>query len=72
MPRGRDPAYLRAQAAKCRRLARSTPDEMAARELLALAIDLENEADADVLPSDQSDGFTAQAFQPLEWPRTLR
>jgi hypothetical protein len=68
MPRGRDPAYLMAQAAKCRRLARNTLDEMAARELLALAIELETEANCDTMSPDQSGGFTAQAFQPIEWP----
>jgi hypothetical protein len=40
----RDPSYLFASAAKCRRLARQTPDEMAAKELLALAVELEIEA----------------------------
>jgi hypothetical protein len=40
----RDPTYLFASAAKCRRLARETPDEVAARELLALAAELEIEA----------------------------
>ena len=68
MPRGRDPAYLKAQAAKCRRLAGNTPDEMAARELLALAVELEREANCGALPSDQSSEFDAPAFQPLEWP----
>jgi hypothetical protein len=69
MPRGRDPAYLKAQAAKCRRLAANTPDEMAARELLALAVELEREANCGASPSHQSSEFDAQAFQPLEWPR---
>jgi hypothetical protein len=40
----RDPSYLFASAAKCRRLARESPDEVAARELLALAAELEIEA----------------------------
>jgi hypothetical protein len=40
----RDSSYLFASAAKCRRLARETPDEMAAAELLALAAELEIEA----------------------------
>jgi hypothetical protein len=40
----RDPSYLFASAAKCRRLARQTPDEAAATELLALAVELEIEA----------------------------
>jgi hypothetical protein len=40
----RDPSYLFAAAAKCRRLARETADEMAARELLELAAELEIEA----------------------------
>ncbi len=40
----RDPSYLFASAAKCRRLARETPDGVAARELLALAAELEIEA----------------------------
>jgi hypothetical protein len=58
-----------AQAAKCRRLARNTLDEMAARELLALAIELETEANCDdTVSPDQSGGFTVQAFQPIEWP----
>jgi hypothetical protein len=44
MSQRRDASYLFASAAKCRRLARQTPDEMAARELLALAVELEIEA----------------------------
>ena len=40
----RDPSYLFARAAECRRLARETPDEVAARELLTLAAELEIEA----------------------------
>jgi hypothetical protein len=56
-----------AQAAKCRRLARNTPDEVAARELLALAIELESEANGDAAPSDQASVFAAQAFQPMKW-----
>jgi hypothetical protein len=40
----RDPFYLFDSAAQCRRLARQTPDEAAARELLALAAELEIEA----------------------------
>ena len=62
MPTGRDPAYLMAQAEKCRRLARNTLDEMAARELLALALELESEADSDAMPSDQSGGSVARPF----------
>jgi len=40
----RDPSYLFSSAAKCRRLARQTPDQAAAKELLALAVELEIEA----------------------------
>src|SRR5690242_14934624 len=40
----RDPSYLFASAAECRRLARDTPDEAAAKELLGLAAELEIEA----------------------------
>jgi hypothetical protein len=68
MPTGRDPAYLMAQAEKCRRLARNTLDEMAARELLALALELESEADSDAMPSDQSAEFAAQPFSRWELP----
>jgi len=51
MPIKRDPVYLLTQAAKCRRLAQSTTDEMAARELLALAYELEGEANSEAIPS---------------------
>jgi len=44
MSQRRDATYLFASAAKCRRLARQTPDEVAATELLALAVELEIEA----------------------------
>jgi len=63
MPRKRDPAYLMAQAAKCRRLACSTPDEIAARELLALAIELETEANSEAMPSDQPGELVAPAIK---------
>ena len=62
MPTRRDPTYLMAQAAKCRRLARNTLDEMAARELFALALELESEADSDGMPSERTGGFAVQAF----------
>ena len=44
MSQRRDASYLFASAAKCRRWARRTPDEAAATELLALAVELEIEA----------------------------
>ncbi len=57
MPTKRDLAYLLTQATRCRRLARNTSDEMAARELLALAVELECKANSDAMPSHQSGGI---------------
>jgi len=64
----RDPSYLFASAAKCRRLARQTPDEAAAKELLALAVELEIEAGLqaalrypEVAPQQQDASPTATA-----------
>jgi hypothetical protein len=53
-----------AQAAKCRRLALNTLDEIAAGELLALAIELESEASSEAT-SERSSGLAASAYQPI-------
>jgi hypothetical protein len=66
MPIKRDPAYLLTQAAKCRRLAQCTTDEMAARELLALAYELEGEANSEAMPSHRF----GPEFRERNWPRS--